>query len=81
MNCPHCNSSATNRLSARTSLGYPTFRCSNCSRRFNERTGTMFNHVQYPTDIVLLVVLWRLRYRLSLRAVLQQLRRLRTKAW
>jgi len=31
------------------------------------RTGTPFNHLQFPTDIVLLVVLWRLRYKLSLR--------------
>jgi len=34
---------------------------------FNERTGTKFNHLQFPTDVVLLVVLWRLRYKLSLR--------------
>lgn len=34
---------------------------------FNERTGTPFNFLEYPTDIVLLVVLWRLRYKLSLR--------------
>jgi hypothetical protein len=32
-----------------------------------ERTGTPFNFLEYPTDIVLLVVLWRLRYKLSLR--------------
>src|SRR5947209_12713330 len=69
MNCPHCRSSVTTQLSGRTSLGYPTFRCSNCSRRFNERIGTPFNHLQFPTDIVLLVVLWRLRYKLSLRDV------------
>ncbi len=25
------------------------------------------NYLEYPTDIVLLVVLWRLRYKLSLR--------------
>jgi len=34
---------------------------------FNERTGTPYNHLQCPTDLVLLVVLWRLRYKLSLR--------------
>jgi len=28
-----------------------------------------YNHLQYPTDLVLLVVLWRLRYTLSLRDV------------
>ncbi len=38
-----------------------------CRRLCNERTGTPYNHLQYPTDLVLLVVLWRLRYKLSLR--------------
>jgi transposase-like protein len=41
----------------RTALGYRTFRCPACWRVFNERTGTPFNHLQYPTDLVLLVVL------------------------
>jgi transposase-like protein len=54
-------------LTRKTALGYRTFRCSACHQRFNERTGTPFNHLQFPTDIVLLVVLWRLRYKLSLR--------------
>jgi putative transposase len=38
-----------------------------CGRRYNERTGTVLNRVQVPTDIVFLVVFWRLRYKLSLR--------------
>lgn len=67
MNCPHCLSSATTQLSRMTSLSYKVFRCSVCRRVFNERTDTQFNHLQFPTDIVLLVVLWRLRYKLSLR--------------
>lgn len=67
MNCPHCISSATTQLSAKTSLGYKVYSCSQCGHKFNERTGTAFNHLQFPTDIVLLVVLWRLRYKLSLR--------------
>ena len=50
-----------------TALGYRTFRCAACRRRFNERTGTPCNFLEYPTDSVLLVVLWRLRYKLSLR--------------
>ena len=36
-------------------------------RVFNQRTGTPYNHLQYPTDVVLLAVLWRLRYKLRLR--------------
>jgi transposase-like protein len=67
MNCPHCLSLSTTQLARKTSLGYPTFRCSQCRRKFNERTGTLFNYLTFPTDIVLLVVLWRLRYKLSLR--------------
>src|SRR5438477_1594380 len=30
-------------------------------------TSTPFNYLEFPTDIVLLAVLWRLRYKLSLR--------------
>lgn len=67
MNCPYCSLSIATPLSRKTSLGYKVFRCSACRRTFNERTGTLFNHLQFPTDIVLLVVLWRLRYKLSLR--------------
>ena len=67
MNCPHCASTATKEQTKKTSLGYRTVRCSACKRTFNERTGTPFNFLEYPTDIVLLVVLWRLRYKLSQR--------------
>jgi hypothetical protein len=38
-----------------------------CRRRFNERSGTPLNDLSVPTDIASLVVLWRLRYPLSLR--------------
>lgn len=67
MNCPHCISAATKEQTKKTTLGYRTFRCSDCRQTFNERTGTPFNFLEYPTDIVLLVVLWQLRYKLSLR--------------
>jgi transposase-like protein len=67
MACPHCAATTTTELTKRTHLGYRTFRCSACRRQFNERTGTPYNYLEFPTDIVLLVVLWRLRYKLSLR--------------
>ena len=67
MPCPHCAAPATAEQRRRTALGYRAFRCPACRRAFNERTGTPYNHLQYPTDLVLLVVLWRLRYKLSLR--------------
>ena len=67
MNCPHCASATTKEQTQKTTLGYRIFRCSACKQTFNERTGTPFNFLEYPTDVVLLVVLWRLRYKLSLR--------------
>jgi putative transposase len=67
MLCPYCTSATTRIPAARTQLGYRTFRCLICRRTQGERTGTPFNHLTFPTDIVLQVVLWRLRYKLSFR--------------
>ena len=67
MPCPHCGSPEIQEHAKRTSLGYRTFRCPACTRRCNERSGTPFNDLSVPTDIVFLVVLWRLRYPLRLR--------------
>ncbi len=67
MPCPHCQSAATTERPDATELGYRRFRCRACKRIFNERTGTAFNRLQYPTDVICLVVLWRFRYKLSLR--------------
>ena len=69
MTCPHCQSTAIRRPKQQTALGYRRFSCASCQRCFNERTGTPFNELQFPTDIVLLAVLWRLRYKLGLRDV------------
>jgi putative transposase len=71
MTCPRCASTATTDRPDRTELGYRRFRCRACKRVFNERTGTLFNRLQYPTDIVSLVVLWRFRYKLSLRDLVE----------
>ena len=54
MTCSHCNSGETGRRGRRTSFGYRTFVCRACRSLFNERTGTGFNDLQYPTDIVLM---------------------------
>jgi putative transposase len=67
MGCPHCDSSATAERSDTTAQGYCQFRCRTCGRGFNEWTGTVLNRVQYPPDVVCLAVLWRVRYKLSLR--------------
>src|SRR4029450_3229357 len=67
MDCPHCHSSSTTEQEGRTVHGFRRFRCRECGRRYNERTGTVLNRV--PTDVVFLVVFWRLRYKLSLRGL------------
>ena len=56
-------------LRRKTNLGYTTFRCGRCRRKFNERTGTPFNFLEFPTDIVFQVILFRLRYKLSFRNI------------
>lgn len=71
MRCPHCQSSRVTSLKHPTELGYSRLQCRTCSRTYNERTGTPFNFLEYPTDLVCLVVLWRLRYRLSLRDIVE----------
>ncbi len=73
MSCPHCLSTSTPRRKHRTSLSCRTYSCRVCGRRFNERTGSPFNDLHFPTDIVLLAVLWRLRYKLSFRDVAELL--------
>ncbi len=73
MTCPHCRSGATTQRKHRSALGYRRFSCRSCHRRYNERTGTPFNDLQFPTDIVLLSVLWRLRYKLGFRDVAELL--------
>ena len=65
MNCPHCAATDTQEQAKKTKCGYATFSYLKCHRVFNERTGTPFNYLEFPTDIVL----WRLRYKLSLRDV------------
>lgn len=67
MVCPHCASPQLRDLNRRTHLGYAIFCCDQCCRRSNERTGTPFNYLELPTDIVFEVVVCRLRYKLSLR--------------
>lgn len=67
MDCVACGSAAVTERPDRMARGYRRFRCRECGKGFNERSGTLLNHAQYPSDVIALVVLWRLRYRLTLR--------------
>jgi putative transposase len=69
MDCPHCASNRTIQLLHTTNLGYLAFQCKDCRRTFNERTGTPFNFIEVPTDIVFQVLLCRFRYKMSLRDI------------
>ena len=62
-----CGGAAISERPERTARGYRRFRCRDCGKQFNERTGGSLNRAQYPSDVIALVVFWRLRYKLSLR--------------
>ena len=67
MRCIGCGSEAVGERRERTAQGYRRFRCRACGKQWNERSGTVLNRAQYLSDVIALVVLWRLRYKLSLR--------------
>ena len=67
MDCVDCGSAAVTERSECTAQGYRRFRCRDCGKQFNERSAGLLNRTQYPSDVIALVVLWRLRYRLTLR--------------
>jgi len=67
MDCIGCGSTAISERSERTAQGYRRFRCRACGKQFNERSAGSLNRTHYPSDVIALVVLWRLRYKLALR--------------
>jgi putative transposase len=67
MDCVACGSAAVTERPDHTARGYRRFRCRDCGKQFNERSGGLLNHAQFPSDVIALVVLWRLRHRLTLR--------------
>ncbi len=67
MQCVGCGSAAVTQRPERTAQGCRRLRCRDCGKQSNERSGGPLNRAQYPSDVIALVVLWRLRYRLTLR--------------
>src|SRR5271168_2993591 len=63
MRCVECGSPAVSERPERTVQGYRRFRCRTCGKQFNERSTGLLNRTQYPSDVIALVVLWRLRYK------------------
>jgi putative transposase len=67
MDCVRCGSAAVAGRPECTARGYRRFRCRECGKQSDERSGGCLNRTQCPSDVVALVVLWRLRHRLTLR--------------
>ncbi len=67
MNCVCCGSAAVTERREVTARGYRRYRCRDCGRQFNERSGGVLNRTCLPSDIIAFVVFCRLRYRLTLR--------------
>ena len=62
-----CDAADVSERHETTTRGYRRFRCRACGKQFNERNGGILNRAQYPSDVIALVIFWRLRYKLSLR--------------
>lgn len=67
MACPYCSSSNTFERATTTKRGYKCYKCRNCGKFYNERSLSPFNRLCHKTELIFKVVLWRLRYKLSLR--------------
>ena len=67
MRCVACGAAAVSVRSRCIVQSYRRFRCRVCGKQFNERSHGLRNRTRYPSDVIALVVLWRLRYKLSLR--------------
>jgi len=71
MYCPHCSSKRTTFLKSKTNLGYKKLYCRSCCRQYNERTGTKFNFIEFPNEIVMMVVHYYYRFKVSLDDVVE----------
>jgi putative transposase len=61
MRCMGCGSAAVSERLEHTARGYRWFRRRSCGKQFNERSGGALNRALFPSDVIALVVLWRLR--------------------
>lgn len=74
MRCPECRSTIVNERPERTAQGYRRFRCLDYAKQLTEPSAGLLNRTQYPSDVIALVVLWRLHYKLSLQDLAEMFR-------
>ena len=67
MNCPHYTTLEPKNRARKPRLAIGRSAARLATAPSTNATSTPFNFLDYPTDVVLLVVFWRLRYTLSLR--------------
>src|ERR1700691_1574853 len=67
MNCVACVGAAISERPERTAGGYRRFRCRDCGKQFNERSGGVLNRTCLPSGVIASVGFCRLRCRLTLR--------------
>jgi len=66
MKCPHCTSRNTYQRHQKTHFDYEEYRCRDCGRQFNERTGTVYNFLTHRTEVVVLAVRYYYEFKTSL---------------
>ena len=71
MDCPHCKSTNVRLCKTKTSLRYDKYRCRSCGSQYNERTGTLFNFIEFPNEVVMLTVHYYYRFKVSLDDVVE----------
>jgi putative transposase len=71
MKCPYCTSKNIGRCQQRTNLGYVKYRCRDCSRQFNTRTGSVYNFLAHRTEVVVLAVRYYYEFKTSLEDVVK----------
>ena len=71
--CPHCSSPSTGKIKKQAVLGYDRYRCRDCKRQYNERTGTKLNFIEYPTEVVMIAIHYYYRFKVSFDDVVELL--------
>ena len=66
MDCLHCGNKNIREMKQKTVLGYLQYRCRQCEKQFNERSGTTLNFIEYPTEVVMMAVHYYYRFKVSL---------------
>ena len=71
MDCRYCSSNHIKTFKNKTNLGYLQYFCKDCCHQYNERTGTKFNFIEFPNEVVMLAVYYYYKFKVSLDNVVE----------